>query len=124
MGSNHYTLLFTILFIFFLGSIFLDISPALGGKTINDDWTPIENPNDPEVRSGGKFAVDEHNSHAQTSLVFDNVVDGETKFDGGTHYNMTITAKDGDTIRKYLVHVIDRPYQNGFVLVSFKGPID
>ncbi|KAJ0667191.1 putative Cystatin domain-containing protein [Helianthus annuus] len=123
MGSSYHILLFTI-FISLSVSFLFDISFASRGKTLDDGWTPIKDPRDPKVVSVGNFAVTTHNSQATSSLVFDSVVHGETKSDGGTNYNLTIAAKDGDdTLRNYVTLVIDRPYQNSFVLVSFKGPV-
>ncbi|KAD3642235.1 hypothetical protein E3N88_31459 [Mikania micrantha] len=96
------------------------------GKTLHgeDGWSPVTNLSDPKVVSVGNFAVTTHNLQTQSSLSFGSVVDGETKSDGGTNYKLTVAAKDvGDvTLRNYVTLVIDRPYQNSLVLVSFEGP--
>ncbi|KAL8196496.1 hypothetical protein R6Q57_024791 [Mikania cordata] len=126
MGSTYQTLVFTIL-VFLLGSIFFNVSLASYGRTIlgEDDWTPVTNMSDPKVVSVGNFAVTTHNLQTQSSLIFVGVVDGETKSDGGTNYKLIVAAKDvGDvTLRNYVTLVIDRPYQNSLVLVSFEGPV-
>lgn len=125
MGSSYYTFLVTIL-IFLLGTIFLDISPALGDKTLDDSWTPIKNLSDPHVISVGEFAVTTHNTQAQTTLVFDSLADGQTKNSSGTDYKLVIAAKNGngdDTLRNYEALVNEKPFQNFMELMYFKGPI-
>lgn len=125
MSSSYQPLLFTIL-VFFLGSIFLEISPALGGKTHVDSWAPVKNLSETKMVEIGKFAVEKHNNEANAKLVFQKLVKGKVLQGYGTEYNLTITAKDSahnDIAKNYLVVVVDAQFMNKLRLVSFKGPV-
>ncbi|MFS8018232.1 putative Cystatin domain-containing protein [Helianthus anomalus] len=124
MSSNH-TLLLTIL-VFFLGSIFCNVTPAFGSKTHADSWIPVKNLNGPKLVKIGKFAVGEHNNKANSNLMFDKVVKAEIHQGYGIEYNLTIVAKDGarnDKPKTYVTVVVYDQFMDSSHLVSFKGPI-
>ncbi|KAI3717461.1 hypothetical protein L1987_69095 [Smallanthus sonchifolius] len=126
MPSNNQFLLFIIL-ILTPQSIFLSIPLASSSDTLVASWRPIKNLSNTKVVDVGKFAVARHNFQAKTRLVFDDLVDGETRSQTQTEYNLTIAASDGgdddDTIRNYVAVVSDMQYQDFMHLVSFRGPV-
>lgn len=125
MCSSYPSRLFTILLLF-SSFIFFNISLVSGGETLVDGWTPIQNLSDTKVVDIGKFAIARHNFQANTLLVFDKLVNGESQSGVGTKYNVTIAAKDfegNDTSRNYAAIVLDRPNQDFMHLVSFRGPV-
>lgn len=69
-------------------------------------WTPV-NPNDPDVKRIGEFAVSENNKQTGTKLVFQRVVSGNSTPRGaGLWYQIIIAASS----ENYLVSVWDRPF--------------
>uniref|UniRef100_A0A3Q7G1E0 Cysteine proteinase inhibitor n=1 Tax=Solanum lycopersicum TaxID=4081 RepID=A0A3Q7G1E0_SOLLC len=98
-------------------TILLHISDARSvGR--QDDWEPITNITK-EVIEIGKFAVDEHNKEAKTTLKFQKVIKGENQVVVGMNYRLVIEAKDGDSTHNYLAQVWDKP-DNSKSLTSFK----
>ncbi|KAK1415373.1 hypothetical protein QVD17_31154 [Tagetes erecta] len=122
MSLSYHTLL-SILVVF--GCVFFSNSLVTGARILDEDWSPIS-PTDPDFVKVASFAVSKHNEGRLTHLVFDSIVSGETKNDGGQNYKFIIAAKDGDDgglLKKYKALVIDRPYANMYELEYFEGPI-
>ncbi|KAF3628410.1 Cysteine proteinase inhibitor 5 [Capsicum annuum] len=89
-------------------------------KALVGGWKPITDIKDPEVVEAGKFAVDEHNKEAKTTLEFQEVTKGESQVVQGINYRLTISAKDGDSLHNYLAEVWVKPGGKSKSLTSFK----
>ncbi|XP_071695385.1 cysteine proteinase inhibitor 5-like [Rutidosis leptorrhynchoides] len=128
MPSDYHFLLFTILMLSW-GFTFVKITHAVSGETVLvNGWTPIKNLKNTKVVDVGKFAVARHNFEDKTRLVFDHLVNGETRSQGGTEYNITIAANEGDnddddTMKNYVAVVFDISFRNFMHLASFRGPV-
>lgn len=96
------------------------VSAATVGRPLVGGWTAIADPNDPHVQGLGKYAVDEHNSQAGTSLVFVRVVSGQTQVVSGANYRLVITANDAGVARLYEAVVWEKPWENFRQLTSFQ----
>lgn len=86
-------------------------------------YRPIEDLNDPYVAEIAKFAVNEHNKQAKTSLVLSKVIGGESQVVQGTNYKLQIKVK-GAAPRDvqpqvYEAVVWDKPWEKFRELVSF-----
>lgn len=92
------------------------LGPRVGG------WKPIKDPNDAEVVMVAKFAVEEHNKKASTSLVFEKVVKGESQVVAGTNYRLDISVAGGGAAspKSYRAVVYYRPWQKYLELISFE----
>jgi len=87
-------------------------------EALAGDWEPITSITE-EVTKIGKFAVDEHNKEAKTTLEFQKVIKGENQVVEGINYRLVIEAKDGDSTHNYLAVVWDKPDKSKS-LTSFK----
>ncbi|TMW81301.1 hypothetical protein EJD97_010507 [Solanum chilense] len=101
-------------------TILLHISDArsVRREVLTGDWKPITNITK-EVIEIGKFAVDEHNKEAKTTLKFQKVIKGQNQVVAGMNYRLVIEAKDGDSTHNYLAQVWDKPDKSKS-LTSFK----
>ncbi|KAI7756897.1 hypothetical protein M8C21_030311 [Ambrosia artemisiifolia] len=95
-----------------------------GGGVIVGGWKPIPDLTNPTVVSVGRFAVDEYNKEARTSLKFKKVVKGDQQVVEGMNYNLTIKAVvQGGAKKSYVAVVWDIPWERFRKLMSFKGPV-
>ncbi|XP_071723855.1 multicystatin-like [Rutidosis leptorrhynchoides] len=101
---------------------FSSSSAAVGG---GGGWTEMKDVNDPHVKEIGKFAVEEHNKEAKTSLIFKKVISGRTKVVSGKNYKFILSAGDKAagslTTSMYQAIVWEKPWLHYKNLTSFKS---
>uniref|UniRef100_A0A0D9UZZ6 Cystatin domain-containing protein n=1 Tax=Leersia perrieri TaxID=77586 RepID=A0A0D9UZZ6_9ORYZ len=86
-----------------------------------DDWSPIENTDDPHIQELGQWAVSEENKKVlKMALTFSKVTSGEQKDIAGVEYRrLHIDASRYDVISSYTAVVIEQVDTRK--LVSFWG---
>ncbi|KAG8365957.1 hypothetical protein BUALT_Bualt17G0026000 [Buddleja alternifolia] len=118
--SLLFIFLFSILMVFFSDEASAVLGGGKGARV--GGWRPIDDLKNPQVVEIAKFAVEEHNKQAKTSLKFAAVVKGETQTVAGTNYKLVISAKDGGAAAKnYEAVVWDKPWQKFRQLTSFEA---
>ncbi|KAL1537259.1 cysteine proteinase inhibitor 5-like [Salvia divinorum] len=103
-------------------AVALPFSAASRGPLVGG-WSPIADPNAPEIVEIAKFAVSEHNKQAQASLVFVSVVKGESQVVAGMNYRLQISAKDdggADDAKTYSAVVYSKAAPRSLELTSFE----
>ncbi|KAG6394139.1 hypothetical protein SASPL_144718 [Salvia splendens] len=83
------------LHILFVSLSLLAIALPISAHPLVGGWSPIADPNAPEIVEIGKFAVAQHNKQAQASLAFVSVVNGESQAVAGINYSLQISVSDG-----------------------------
>ncbi|KAL0012814.1 hypothetical protein SO802_007922 [Lithocarpus litseifolius] len=97
---------------------------ARGGKHSGldaDGWQPITNITDESVQKIGQFAVFEFNKRSNSSLLFERVVKGESRFSDGFYYRLFLEAKHGAKTRNYKAIVLDQPWAYVRKLTNFNA---
>ncbi|KAL8461603.1 hypothetical protein ACS0TY_032109 [Phlomoides rotata] len=120
MAPQSESILFTFLSVLVLALPIL--GAAVGRSPLVGGWRPIADPNAPEVVKIAKFAVDQHNKEAKTSLVFEKVVKGEQQVVAGVNYRLVISAAEGGATapKTYKAVVYSRSWDNYQKLLSFE----
>ncbi|KAL8469148.1 hypothetical protein ACS0TY_032110 [Phlomoides rotata] len=120
MAPKSRSILFTFLSVLVLALPIL--GAAVGRSPLVGGWRPIADPNAPEVVKIAKFAVDQHNKEAKTSLVFEKVVKGEQQVVAGVNYRLVISAAEGRAAapKTYKAVVYSRSWENYQKLISFE----
>jgi len=70
------------------------MSYADARKMSYDDWSPIEDINDPHVTDIANFAVTEFNKQTGAKLRFEKVIKGESQVADGTNYRLTLSTSN------------------------------
>ncbi|KAK9091047.1 hypothetical protein Sjap_024224 [Stephania japonica] len=99
-----------------LSCFYLDT--AYGGRVRDGGWQAVD-PKDPHIVEIGRYAVDEHNKQANTSLKFKSVVKGESQVVAGVNYRLIVAAVHVKNVHNYQAMVYERAWEGFRNLTSF-----
>ncbi|KAL3521859.1 hypothetical protein ACH5RR_014693 [Cinchona calisaya] len=99
MALNFHHLLLTFL-AFLLVWLPFNSNAVSAEKCLIGGFCP-KNPNDPSIVKVGQFSVETYNSNANTSLVFDKVVEAQTQSARGINYRLVIKVNGTNSINNF-----------------------